>query len=292
MYGDTSDPGFSHIEGTSDHSVDVMFLWRGAGEVSGLVINVYCPSQEVEGEEYLSADFWYDARRLLREAYGADLHVLPLTGAAGDQSPHLMWNKSAETAMLQRRNLTNREEIARRIVRAVDDVLQQARADVRTELPFQHRVVRVPLPVWQVPEDRYAQARVLFEDGKDKLAELASPDYINWRVSRTMVARYQYQQQDSFYTAELHLLRLGDLAMATNPFELFVDYGVQIKARSPATQTCVVQLTAGCAAYLPTTRAVQGGGYSARIDDGVVGPEGGKVLVDETSRILQEMFSP
>ena len=53
----------------------------------------------------------------------------------------------------------------------------------------------------------------------------------------------------------------------------------------------VVQLTADCGAYLPTERAVLGGGYSARIDDGVVGPEGGTVLVEETTRILQEMWS-
>ena len=107
-----------------------------------------------------------------------------------------------------------------------------------------------------------------------------------------MIARYAHQKQDPFFRAELHLLRLGDLAVATNPFELFVDYGLQIKARSPAVQTAVVQLTADCAAYLPTERAVQGGGYSARIDDGVVGPEGGKVFVEQTTKILQEMWAP
>jgi len=56
-------------------------------------------------------------------------------------------------------------------------------------------------------------------------------------------------------------------------------------------QTCVVQLTADCAAYLPTERAVRAGGYSARIDDGVVGPEGGTVLVNETVRLLDQMWS-
>ena len=79
--------------------------------------------------------------------------------------------------------------------------------------------------------------------------------------------------------------------MATNPFELYTDYGLRIKARSPAVQTAVVQLTAGCAAYLPTERAVLGGGYSARIDDGVVGPEGGTALVDETSKVLKEIWA-
>nr|MCU0981118.1 hypothetical protein [Pirellulaceae bacterium] len=244
------------------------------------------------GESCLSADFWNDARARLREKYHADLFVLPLVGASGDQSPHLLWNKQAEAAMRQQRHVSTREEIARRIVRAVDDAYDVARQGVRMELPFRHRVERVPLPVWQVSDERYAQAQAAYEAGKDKTEELSSPDYINWRVSRTMIARYAHQKQDPFFRAETHALRLGDLAVATNPFELFVDYGLQIKARSPAVQTAVVQLTADCAAYLPTERAVRGGGYSARIDDGVVGPEGGKEFVERTTQILQEMWAP
>lgn len=61
---------------------------------------------------------------------------------------------------------------------------------------------------------------------------------------------------------ELHPLRIGDVAIATNAFEPYTDYGIQIKARSPALQTFMIQL-AGPGTYLPTERAVQGGGYSA-----------------------------
>jgi len=291
MYGNTSAPTFSHIEGVSDHSVDVLFFWREDKRLEGLAINVYCPSQEVEGQRYLSADFWYDTRVLLRKKYGADLHILPLTGASGDQSPHLMWNKKSEAAMRQRRKLSNRQEIARRILRAVDNVIDTARNGILTELTFQHRAETVSLPVWKVSEQRRAQALARYKAGKDKPDKLPGADYIRWRVSHGMLRRYAHQTKDPYYKAELHMLRLGDVAVATNPFELFVDYGLRMKARSPAVQTCVVQLTAGGAGYLATRRAVRGGGYSARIDDGIVGPVGGKVLVDETTRILKEMWS-
>ena len=43
---------------------------------------------------------------------------------------------------------------------------------------------------------------------------------------------------------------------ATNPFELFLDYGMRIKGRSPALQTFVLQLTTPWCGYLPTERAV------------------------------------
>lgn len=291
MYGNTADPGFSHIEGVSDHSVDVLFFWRDDENLEGVAITLYCPAQEVEGEKYLSADYWYDARKMLREKYHDKLQVLPLVGAGGDQSPHLMWNKQAELLQRSRKGLSSREEIARRIVEAVDVVMDEGRRNVQTELAFQHRAEDVSLPVWQVSDERYAEARSVFEAGKDKTDQLSSPDYINWRVSRTLMARHAFQKEQPFYEAELHFVRLGDFAIATNPFELYTDYGVRIKARSPAVQTSVVQLTSDCAAYLPTRRAVEGGGYSARIVDGVVGPEGGEVLVNETVRILNEMWA-
>lgn len=290
MYGSTDDPSFSHIEGVSDPSLDLLFFWGPDKALKGMAVTVYCPSQEVEGRQFISADFWDDTRRLLREKYGKDLSVLSLCGASGDQSPHLLWNKKAEQKLRQRAGASNTQEIALRIVRGIDRVFAHAKREIRMELPMRHRVETVPLPVWEVSDERVAQARNEFEAGKDRADKLESRHYINWRVSRALMARYAYQKKQPFYPAELHMLRLGDVAIATNPFELFVDYGLRIKARSPAEQTMVVQLTADCAAYLPTKRAVKGGGYSARIVDGIVGPEGGKVLVDSSVKILKEMW--
>jgi hypothetical protein len=155
---------------------------------------------------------------------------------------------------------------------------------------FAHRVETIPLPVRRITEERLRQARTDFQGTNARLDELSGREYIKWRVSRALIRRYEYQDQHPNYQAEIHVLRLGDFALATNPFELFVDYGVRIKARSPAVQTSVVQLTADNAAYLPTARAVPAGGYSARIEDGIVGPRGGDVLVDETIRILEGLW--
>jgi hypothetical protein len=43
-----------------------------------------------------------------------------------------------------------------------------------------------------------------------------------------------------------HELRLEDVAMCTNPFDLFLDYGIQIKGRSKAVLTFTSQLTCDC----------------------------------------------
>ncbi len=83
---------------------------------------------------------------------------------------------------------------------------------------------------------------------------------------------------------EFNILRIGDIGICTNSFELFTDYGIQIKARSKALQTFIIQL-AGPGMYLPTERAVKGGHYSA-----IVGPEGGEILVDSTLEILNSLW--
>ena len=289
MYGDVKSPDFSHLEGTTDDSVDVLGFWRD-GKIVGLALTVYCPSQQTEGLTALSADFWHETRLLLRELHSPDIFVLPLTGASGDQSPHVQIDKATAKDMLDRQKLTGRQETARRIAHAVNDVMEVARGSMRSDVRFEHRVENVTLPVWKVSEQRWAESTKFYDAGKDQLDTLSSPDYINWRVHQTMLARYKLQQTDPFYRPEIHVLRLNDLAVATNPFELYTDYALRMKARSPALHTSIVQLTSDCGAYLPTERAVQGGGYSARIDDGVVGPEGGRVLVEETTRLFNEIW--
>ena len=87
----------------------------------------------------------------------------------------------------------------------------------------------------------------------------------------------------------IHALRIGDAVMITNPFELFLDYGLRIKARSPASQTFVVQL-AGPGFYLPTESAVQAGGYGAMPAVSATGPEGGGELVEAMLDLIRDLF--
>ena len=110
-----------------------------------------------------------------------------------------------------------------------------------------------------------------------------------------VVSRYLAQQQGrrKTFTIEMHVLRLGDAAIATNPFELYLDYGVQIQARSAAPQTMLIQLaTSGRehAYYVPTPRAVAASGYSAEVTHNMIGPEGAQVLVDRTVETINALW--
>jgi hypothetical protein len=286
MYGRTDDPNFRGLEGHEDDGVEVLCFWDKDKKLIATAVNVSCPSQEVEGLSVVSADFWHEVRESLRAKHGKDLLVLAWTGAAGDQSPHLMYRKAAEERMRKLRGLTRLEEIARRVVRAWEEAYDGAKQDLRTDVPLVHKVQMIELPRRKVTEKEYLEAK------KDVEALSKDPkQQVRMQWTQRVVDRYEQQQRGPLppYVMELHVLRLGDVAIATNDFELFTDYGVQIKSRSRAVQTFVVQLS-GPGTYLPTERAAKGGGYSAIVQSNTVGPEGGQELVERTVGVINGLW--
>lgn len=251
MYGKTKAADFSNIEGPEDHAVNLLFFWGAEAKWTGVVINLACTSQETEQLNEVSADFWHDVRQELRRRHGSDLFVLPQCAPAGDLSPHLLYRQRAEQVMDLRRGLSRRKEIARRIANAVDEALPVAKTDIQDRLIFRHTVAAANLPEPQ---------------------PLVEPFY----------------ETDPVQPIEFHVLRLGDVAVATSPFELYLDYATRIQAKSPAVLTMLIQLCSGNDGYLPTARATKGGGYSA--DKFRVGPEGGQVLVEETVKQINALF--
>ena len=286
MYGQTNRPDFRGIEGYEDHGVHVLFFWNRDQKLLATAVDVACTAQEVENNLAISADYWHEVRKRLQARHGDGLVVLGWIGAAGDQSPHLMYRKAAEERMRKLRGLTRLEEIARRIDRAWEDAYEVAQKEQHAEVVFAHRVQTIELPTRKVTAQEYEQAKTQVEKlSKDPRQQAL----VRWH--QRVVDQYAQQQarQGESYSMELHVVRMGDVAIATNDFELFTDYGVAIQARSPATQTVVIQL-AGGGTYLPTERAVRGGGYSAIPQSNRVGLPGGQVLVDRTVELIGAMW--
>jgi len=88
---------------------------------------------------------------------------------------------------------------------------------------------------------------------------------------------------------EVHVLRLGDVAIASNPFELYLDYGLRIETRSDALLTLVTQLSSDYLGYLPTELADRAGGYSTQ--NTLIAPDGGEVLVNQTVKYINQMWN-
>ncbi len=301
MLGNTNDPSFRRVEGYEDHSVDILCFYDQQRRLKATAISVACPAQMSQGETIVSADFWHTTRQMLRERYGQDLCVLGFCAPAGDQCPHLSIRGKGEARMDQLRGVSRTQELGRRVAESCFDVAAVIAKDIRATAPLTHLVQPIDMPTRMITAPEYAIARQV-------CAEIdAKPERVGWdtwvrKLYADVCDRYQAQQTGPHvYVMELHVLRLGDVAIATNPFELYVDYAVQIQARSAAEQTFLIQLAAAGQhdpGYVPTPRAVDGGtfttspmnNYSATVMSDIIGPEGGQTLVDRTVEAIGKLF--
>ena len=294
MYGNTNVPEFINLEGMEDHDVNMLFFWDNSGKLIAIAISVPCPAQQVENRLAINADYWHPVREGLKGHFGADLCILGWIGASGDQSPRPMYRNAAEERMIRLRNITPLEEIARRINLAVEEAYETVKNDRYKDISLIHKVETMSLPMRLVTEAEYAFAKSVRDTCAAQIAKdpVKADDIMTLMTwNDDVVKRYNRQKADPDpkLDVEVHVIRIGDVAICTNEFELFTDYGIRIQARSRALQTFVIQLV-GNGSYLPTEKAVRGGGYSAIIQSDVVSPEGGQVLVDRTVKLINDIF--
>ena len=192
-----------------------------------------------------------------------------------------------------------RRVIGRRIAQAVEEALPAVRNDIRTsvELTHEQAVFSVPrrlLTPWETNESNRIiadanQKLALIKEGDPTSAAYSVPYaqkvYYTWALER----HARQQAGDLEMPVVVHAMRIGDVAMTTNRFEYYLDFGQRIKARSRALQTFVVQL-AGEGAYLPTARSVAGGGYGSWFASSPASAEAGTKIVEESLRLINQWF--
>jgi hypothetical protein len=305
------------VEGGNDPEVRLLYTWDEDDRLTGVVVNVACAAQVMEAGYLLTADFFGELRRRIHAAYGPQVKLLPQVSAAGCQSPRNLpaqskdgvnyWDESGMVA------------IADRLEKAVADGYAAARDPIANAPVLKHTMTQLTLPVHRATLAEYQAARAevqrLIRDFPDEATasrelftrfvadthagEKRQPhgpfdnkelDFVLLENAQAVVQRYETQDAAPTYTMELHALRLGDCVFVTNPFELFLDYGQMIIARSQAPRTFLVQLACDTGRYLPTARAMVAGGYSALIINGSVGPEGGRMLVDASVKAIAELW--
>ena len=322
MYGSTKKDAFSHYEAGADHFVNALFTVDANQKLTGIVINVPCPSQTSEIYDMLSADYWNEVRQAVAEEFGSDVFVLPQCAAAGDLSPRILHYGKAQRRRMElkydahydivagapnhleeslKKSMAERRDIAERIMSAVKDIHSWAMGEIFTDIPVQHVMENVPLTRRIVTDADKATCEATLENIKtidpdpSTMTDVEYRKLISRRTSvqnRNLRAldKYEALKTDLKKPVPLYVTQIGPVAFAFNPFELYQDFMHRIQARSPFVQTFVVQLAGGGgSSYLPTKRGVENKGYSASIFCNTFGPEGGQELVEFTLDKLNAM---
>ena len=307
MYGGTNLYAFERLEGPSDDSVEFIYTYDRDRVLTGVIINVCCPAQTVENKLVTSADFVGAFRQQLAEKLGRDLPVLTVIGAAGDQSPRdlvrqrgakdpsnphpgKVWSRG-EPSM---REFEGAEELGRRLVHSFFYDLDKADAAIRYEFAFAHRFDYLPVKIRTVTEAEYAAAKERMRVYEEKYrgdwsactpedAKAVSPD-------ASVCSRWERQNRSLTYAMPVHLFRIGDAAAVTCPMELFLEYGLRIRARVDAEHLLLAELTDDEVEYLPTPFAVEAKSYSAMVSNQLVSCEGGETFVETSIERLNALF--
>ena len=311
MYGATNDPMFLEYEGNVDSSAYFFFTFDKDEKLTGAIVNVPCPSQNSEAEDMLSASYWAELRALVKEKYG-DIYILPQCAAAGDMAPRalhdfyaqdrrwrLKYGEDGFDGIKNKWEIWMRRDIAERIMRAFESVYSWAQKEKIYDAKVEHRAERLDLDAWKITKEQYEAAKAQhakdietpWQSTDDKYADYKANTRLSSIFKRFESIINRYEKDFDTRCAEVHIARVGDVAFASNPFELYVAYQHRIQARSPFTQTFIVQLAASidAAGYLCTERAANNMGYSANIYSCPVAPSGGDKLVEETLRVLNDI---
>jgi len=306
MYGDCSRDDFIKFEGGTDTAVELLYTWDENRELTGIACNVPCPSQVYELHCFLSADYWAPTRNEIREKLGKNVYILPLCGAAGDLAPidlvHI--SKTNKQALLDWGGQTREvfrdfdmtltcQGIADRISECVLRGLKTAKNYIQERPVFEHQVLSMELPIRQVTEEEYKEAQAYVDEVHKKFSSdhrMEMKDLVKAFEPQGVVIRYRQQKANPMFAFRCHILRLGEIAIATNPFELYQEFAQRIKARAAAEQVFIIQLSNGLGGYLPTRAAVNGGSYSSKAASTTCGPEGGDELVKKTLELINSMW--
>lgn len=295
MYGNTNQPDFVNLEGMDDDDVGSIFFFDRQDKLKAILVNATCPSQVVEGQSAVNADYWLPVRENLKARYGDQIVVLGWGGAAGDISPRPLLHKAANARMRALRGINEMQELARRIDLSVSQTFEAVQKEKSADPVLKHVAVTLQLPLNKISESQYQEALAAYnkvlEQVKKDPASAPRVAFMARDWHHGVVKRYEQLQKDpdATYPVEIHVVRLGDVVVCSNPFELYCEYGIRIKARSKATQTFILQMS-GFGSYLPTARAQAAGSYSAIPQSNVIGPEGGQMLVDKTVEIIDRLW--
>ena len=273
-------PGSTDIlyqEGPVDPEVGVLCARDAAGSAMGYVVNFACHVTATSAATEVTADFPGCLAASIKARRGQDCVALFANGCCGNLCQVDVYDpertqRGHELAATMGERLAEHACALEEQMAFLDDLILDARSVV------------APMPIRHVPDDLLAWA-------KNVQADADQHSLVDRRYAGMIFELAEEKRVKPTTDAEVQAFRLGDVAWVMLPGEIFVEFGLDIKLRSPATRTFVTELANGVVGYVPTRRAFERGGYEQRTaTSSRLAPVAGEMLVETAHALLDSMF--
>lgn len=257
-------------EGPVDPEVTVLKIEDMQGKPIALIVN-YATHNNAHAGPMFSAGISGAMTETLKKVYGEHLVVLFVQGASGDISciDHRLADRSLPTKYIE-------------IGRDLADTVQQI--DAVMTYP-QIDGLQVGTRKLLIPDRPYCE----YDTWEDDTFGTIERGQVYFDVYRNVKLMEGDPRRDN--QLNITVIRLGDqIAIATNPGEIFVEIGMAIRANSPYSYTFIFELTNGYEGYIPTRQAFIEGGYEVRKLNGNshLAQDADKRLIRATVEMLNE----
>ncbi len=264
--------------GVQDDTVNVICVKDMNDTVRGILLNYALHPTFLHAESlYVTADYPGYTRRFLNFAF-PEAKFMFAQGTSGNQSSryHRVGQDFEEAARV---GSTLGVEVFHTI----------NRMEFTDDIEIEWKSAEVELPTRSYPP--IEKARADMEAARKRFHEMPDDDYIAKRNAELDM----FGRENEFYYAELYektgkvsdgelpcevmTLKLGDTLICAMQGEIFVEYGLELKAASPAEKTFVFEVTNGALpGYIFTSEAYDEGGYE--VGTSVFTREAGAIIMD------------
>ncbi|MBT3377573.1 MAG: hypothetical protein HN742_20815 [Lentisphaerae bacterium] len=280
MHGDTARREFTGLEGPDDHAHLALFLEDQDGQLVAILHNSTSHPTCFYGADFYSADFPGVSRRFLREALGP-VPVVFLNGAFGDIANVNLLGHGGKGENREQKLLRKSHVVAGETLRLLHE------ATWCDDAAFAHVFEDIAMPVRLPTTARLEKAQTLLAEAD---AGVKHPIWDQLFAYGALLLQEEFGA-NPVDTIPVHALRIGDVALVTQPCELFCQFGLDIKRRSPARATGVCGIADGYSGYCPTIPGILGGGYSGEpIHWTRLAEDAGYRIVETASRLLHELW--
>ncbi len=277
-FGWSGDPAaVAGVAGPIDPEVVVLGVYDQESNLRGMLVNFALHVDVIGGgkADFISADWPGELARTVAAIYGEDVVTLFLQGTSGDINHCTHFATELPTA-----GVAKAVQLGRTIGAAAINAVEKAEPTHDETLHGMIEVLQIP---YYVVEDK------LREEVAQLKAQGPTGDFERFLIERVESWPYNGKTAD----VPVQALRIGPLAVIGLPGEIFVRWGLTIKAWSPAPYTMVVELANDWFGYVPTIEQAERGGYGAKpILSRRLNASAGRIMSDAALVMLNRLWPP